>query len=106
MKKETLDREVNGMLASPMVRHIIAELHPDMAKLRKALKAALVETGFGAEGSPEEDDEAGTITEKVALASALQIPFKELWPRTHQEIGEMLRTRSGKRINKKSTAAK
>jgi hypothetical protein len=42
-----LRSEIDGMLASPMVQHIIAELDPDMGKLRKALKDALVEIGFG-----------------------------------------------------------
>jgi hypothetical protein len=39
MKKENLNSVVENVVKSPLVRHIIAETHPDMAALRKAVAA-------------------------------------------------------------------
>jgi len=95
MKKEKVDRVVQEMMDSPLIRHIISSLNPDMDKLRKAVTATLREIGQIAEEELRkdwEDAQLGSVTEKMAMANALGVPFKKMWPQTYLHISEMIAT--------------
>jgi hypothetical protein len=107
-KKERADQAVQDVLNSPLIRHIIASLNPDMAGLRRAIRATLGEVAEAArEEFHDEWEEAarGSLTEKVALANALNVPFKKLWPQTYDQVSEMLAT-TGMRSKPKTKKAK
>ena len=95
-KKEKSDRDVQGVMDSPLIRHIVASVNPDMDKLRKAIRATLKETREVAEEEPdlgwEDNLDVGSVAEKLAMAEALGVTFKKLWPETHRGIGELLAT--------------
>ena len=43
ISRRNFERDMRGMLASPLIRRIIAGLNPDMAKLRAILEDVLME---------------------------------------------------------------
>ena len=95
MKKEKSDQVVQEMMESPLIRHVIACLNPDISKLRKAVALTLMEIGEVAEEELLADWKEASLSstaEKMAIASALGKPFKELWPQTYVHISEMIAT--------------
>jgi len=93
---------IQGVMNSLLVKNIIAELDPDLTKIREAIVATLDEVGWGIEEEPipewKDDFNRGSMVEKVAMAKAIHVPFKKMWPLTYLHLSEMLTVAKRRRL--------
>lgn len=88
---EKVDRDVRAILDSPLIQSIRRECQPDERKLELAVRLVVAQTISEDLRETWDDPDAGTITEKVALAAAAGVPFRRAWPRTYAAVSAMLR---------------